>query len=324
MLLNVATKENNELEKNKSKFIWQNWLVFFVLIFLVILFSLLSDRFMSSENIANIGRQTAMTSIIAFGMTFVITTGGIDLSVGAILGLSGLAVAGMMYSGMNYILASAVALSIGASVGIINGFLVANVRIPAFLVTLGTMSILRGIALTITGTKSVIITDQAFISFWGAGDIAGIPTSIIWTLLALIVCGWLYHFTSFGNYVKSVGGNETAAKYSGINTRKIMFLVFVISGILSAVAGMIMAARLKNGRPEVGAGMEMDAIAAVVLGGTVMSGGKGNILNTLIGSLIIGIVLNGLIILGLQQNVQLFIKGVIIIAAVATSEKNKL
>jgi len=321
MFLNAAaTNEVADLEK--KKFNWRNWLVYFVLVAMVILFTILSKSFLTPDNVANIGRQTAMVSIMAFGMTFVITTGGIDLSVGSVLGLTGLAAAGMMYAGLGYIPATLVALGIGALVGLVNGFLIAKVKIPAFLVTLGTMSILRGLSLTITATKSVIITDETFVAFWGAGDFAGIPTSVIWTLLAFLICGWLYHFTTFGNYVKAVGGNVTAARYSGIKVEKIIFLVYIISGILSAVAGLIMAARLKNGRPEVGEGMEMDAIAAAVLGGTSMSGGRGNILNTLIGSLIIGIILNGLILLGFQTNVQKIFKGLIIIAAVAASEKN--
>ena len=310
-----------QIDTEKRSFNWRDWLVYFVLIFLVILFTVLRPIFISGGNLQNIGRQTAMVSIMAFGMTFVITAGHIDLSVGSILGLSGLATAGMMSAGTNIVVASIVGLLIGALTGLINGILVAKMNIPSFLATLGTMTIGRGLALTVTGTKSVMINKGQFLRLWGASDIAGIPTSILWTALAFIICGWLYHYTKIGNHVKAVGGNRNAALYSGVKVDKTVIIVFVICGILAAVAGLIMAARLKNGRPEVGEGMELDTIAAVVLGGTAMSGGRGNIPNTLIGSLIMGVIVNGLLLLGFQANIQKIFKGIIIIAAVALSEK---
>jgi ribose transport system permease protein len=183
------------------------------------------------------------------------------------------------------------------------------------------MQIARGLALTVTNTKAVIIINNIFPKVWGAGSFMGISTSILWTALFFGVCIWLYHFTYFGNYVKAVGGNETAATYTGIKVDKIKILVFVIAGFLSAVAGLLMAARLKSGRPEVGGGMELDAVAAVILGGTPLLGGRGKIVNTLVGSLIMGIIINGLIILGVQSNIQQIIKGAIIIAAVSLNNK---
>lgn len=308
------------VESNK-KFEWRNWFVYFVLVGLIIVFSILSDKFLQMGNFATIGRQTAMTSLIAFGATFVITTGNIDLSVGSIVGLVGVASAAALRAGWGIAAASLVGIATGTVIGLVNGLLTAKVKIPAFLVTLGTMGIARGLALTVTNTKAVIVMDETFTQLWGAGEIAGIPTSIIWTLIFFALSFILYHYTSFGNYVKAVGGNRTASLYSGIKVDRVTIAVFIIAGFLSAIAGLLMTARLKSGRPEVGSGMELDAVAAVILGGTALSGGRGKMLNTLIGSLIMGVMINGLIILGVQSNVQQIIKGIIIIAAVSLSEK---
>jgi len=308
-------------KKSDKKIDFQNWFVFFILAALVIIFSFLSDKFFQFENFASIGRQTAMTSLIAFGATFVITTGNIDLSVGSIVGLVGVTVAASLRAGFGVLGSSLIGLATGTLIGLVNGLLTAKVKIPAFLVTLGTMQIARGIALTVTNTRAVIIIDSTYTKIWGAGTIAGIPTSILWTIIFFGICFWLYHYTYFGNYVKAVGGNDTAATYSGINIDKIKILTFIIAGFLAAVAGLLMAARLKSGRPEVGSGMELDAVAAVILGGTALSGGRGKMFNTLVGSLIMGVIINGLIILGVQSNIQQIIKGTIIIAAVSLNKK---
>lgn len=311
------TAENAE----KRKFNWRNWFIFIVLIGLLIAFSLLHDSFFSLTNFQTIGRQTAMVSIIAFGATFVITAGQIDLSVGAILGLVGIVAATIMQAGGGPVLASTVGLLLGAGIGLANGLLVAIAKIPAFLVTLGTMSIARGLALTITNTKPLVIMDDSFIEFWGAGSIGGFPTSILWTAIIFFIALWLYRYHRFGNYVKAIGGNKTAALFSGIKVNKQTILVFVLAGLLAAVSALIMAARLKSGRPEVGSGYELEAITAVILGGTLLSGGKGKMPNTLVGSLIVGIIVNGLTILGVQSTIQQVIKGIIIISAVSLGEK---
>jgi len=306
--------------KTKS-FEWRDWFVFFILFALVIMFSLLNDKFFQWGNFAAIGRQTAMTSLIAFGATFVITAGQIDLSVGSVVGLVGVVVAMALRSGLGVVEASIIGLAVGTVVGLVNGILTAKAKIPAFLVTLGTMMMVRGLALTVTNTKSVIIVNKAFTKTWGSGLFFGIPTSIMWTALFFLLCIWLYHYTYFGNYIKAVGGNNIAAKYSGIKVDKTVIFSFIIAGFLAAVAGLLMAARLKSGRPEVGFGLELDAIAAVILGGTPIFGGRGRIVNTLVGALIMGIIINGLIILGVQSNIQQIIKGAIIIAAVSLNKK---
>ncbi len=319
---NILLKESNTEDSNMKKFQWREWFVFFVLIGLFIVFSCINPLFLSLRNLEAIGRQTAMVSIIAFGTTFVITAGHVDLSVGSIVGLVGVISAMCMRAGMDLVFALLIGVAAGAVIGLTNGILVAKAGIPAFLVTLGTMGIARGLALTVTNTKAVIITNSQFSQLWGAGSVLGIPTSILWTFLLFIISFWLYHYTTFGIYVKSIGGNKTASMYSGVKVDKITILVFVYAGILAGVAGLMMAARLKSGRPEVGSGMELDAIAAVILGGTAMSGGRGKMLNTLIGSLIMGILVNGLIIMGVQSNIQEIVKGVIVIAAVSLSERH--
>jgi ribose transport system permease protein len=305
-----------------GKFDWRDWFVYFALVMLIIAFSLLSDKFLSPSNFFTIGSQTAMTSLIAFGMTFVITSGNIDLSVGSIVGMVGITSALVMNLGFGKAVAMAAGLMMGTLIGLLNGVLTAKAKIPSFLVTLGTMSIFRGVALTVTNTKAVVIFDEAFPRVFSAGRMLGMPTAVWWTILFLILTFLLFNHTAFGNYVRSVGGNRTASVYTGIKVDHITILVFMISGFLAAFAGLIMAARLKSGRPEVGGGMEMDAIAAVILGGTALSGGRGKLLNSLVGSLIMGVIVNGLVILGVQSNIQQIIKGIIIITAVSMSKKN--
>jgi len=217
--------------------------------------------------------------------------------------------------------ASMIGILTGVTIGLVNGLITSKAKIPAFLVTLGMLEIARGISLTLTGTRTVVVYNKTFPEIWGAGNIFHIPVSLLWVILFLVICIILYNYTIFGNHVKATGGNPLAAKFSGINTDSIIIRVFVISGFLSGIAGLIMAARLGAGRPEVGSGMELDAIAAVILGGTDLYGGRGSVINTLIGAIIMGVIANGLIIMGLGASIQMIIKGTIIIAAVSLSKK---
>jgi ribose transport system permease protein len=308
--------------KNINKISWRNWFIYFVLALLIAVFSLFNDKFFSWENFGVIGRQTAMVSLIAFGMTFVITAAQIDLSVGSIVGLVGVISTMALGWGWGLVGASLAGMLTGTVVGCVNGIITTKLKIPSFLVTLGMLGIARGISLTVTGTRTVVVYDKAFPQLWGAGDIYGFPVSILWVLLFFAIAIVLYNYTVFGNYVKATGGNITAARFSGINTDGIIIKVLTLSGFLSSIAGLLMAARLAAGRPEVGSGMELDAIAAVILGGTSLFGGKGSIVATLIGSLIMGVISNGLVILGLESSIQMIVKGIIIIAAVSMSEKS--
>ena len=310
-------------KNNSSKsYSWRNRFIYFVLVLLIVVFSLLNKSFFSLETFGVIGRQTAMVSLIAFGLTFVITAAQIDLSVGSIVGLVGVISTMALGWGWGLLGASVAGMLAGTAIGCVNGIITAKLKIPSFLVTLGMLGIARGISLTITGTRTVVVYDKSFPMLWGAGDIYGFPVSILWVLLFFAVAIILYNYTVFGNYVKATGGNITAARYSGINTDGIIIKVLTLSGFLSSIAGLLMAARLAAGRPEVGSGMELDAIAAVILGGTSLFGGKGSIVNTLVGSLIMGVISHGLVILGLASSIQMIVKGIIIIAAVSMSEKS--
>ncbi len=305
----------------KSKFNWRNWFVYIMLVVLIIAFSLLSENFFTLDNFETILRQIAITAVIAFGMTFVITTANIDLSAGSVVGLTGIVVGFTLQAGLGIFLATVFALATGLAVGVLNGILVAKAKIPSFLVTLGMQGIVRGIAMTVTETKPVVVNNEEFVQLWGNGTIAGLPSSVFWMILLFVISIILLNHTSFGSAVKAVGGNKVAAQYSGIKTDKIIILVYVLVGVFSAVAGLMMTARLSNARPEIGAGVEMDAITAVILGGTSLYGGKGKIVNTIVGCLIIMIIGNGLVILGVSSQIQMIVKGAIIIMAVSLSEK---
>jgi ribose transport system permease protein len=308
---------------NSSKnYSWRNRFIYFVLVLLIVVFSLLNKSFFSLETFGVIGRQTAMVSLIAFGLTFVITAAQIDLSVGSIVGLVGVISTMALGWGWGLLGASVAGMLAGTAIGCVNGIITTKLKIPSFLVTLGMLGIARGISLTVTGTRTVVVYDKSFPMLWGAGAIYGFPVSILWVLLFFAIAIILYNYTVFGNYVKATGGNITAARYSGINTDGIIIKVLTLSGFLSSIAGLLMAARLAAGRPEVGSGMELDAIAAVILGGTSLFGGKGSIVNTLVGSLIMGVISHGLVILGLASSIQMIVKGIIIIAAVSMSEKS--
>ncbi|MFM0159382.1 monosaccharide ABC transporter membrane protein, CUT2 family [Burkholderia sp. GAS332] len=289
---------------------------------LLVVFSFASPWFLSIDNFLNIGRQTALVSIIAVGMTFVIIARQIDLSVGSTLALSGMSAAlAMAYVGDNWIIGAIAGIGTGALVGAINGVVTTRLNIPSFLVTLGTLSAARGLALMVTTTRPEIITNDSFIAIFGEGDIAGVPVPIIWTLLTVIAGILLLHYSVFGRQIYAAGGNPTAALYSGINTRRVTTLAFILTGMLAGLAALVLSARSHAARPDVVQGMELDVIASVTLGGCSLFGGRGFVLGTLLGSLIIGTLNNGLVLLGVSSSLQLVIKGAIIVAAVAFTRK---
>lgn len=295
--------------------------VYIVLIALVIIFGIINPRFFSLENFSVIGRQTAIIAVIAFGMTFVLTAGHIDLSVGSIVGVVVMVSTLALEQGAGTLLASLAGLSTGIAFGIFNGLVTTRLGIPSFLATLGTLGIARGVAMTVTNNMVVVVYDTKFTAFWGAGNLGKFPTVLLWVAGFFAVSYFLYHNTPFGNHVKSTGDNEVAARYSGINTKSIVMKVMLISSICAAFGGLMMVARINAGRPEVGADLNLDAITAVILGGTSLFGGRGSILRTLIGALIMGVITNALIIFGYAINIQMIVKGIIIIAAVSINEK---
>ena len=289
---------------------------------LLAVFSLTSPFFLSLNNFMNIGRQTALVTIIAVGMTFVIIARQIDLSVGSVLALSGMAAALVMSHGWNVWWIGALAgLATGATVGAVNGLLTTRLAIPSFLVTLGTLSAARGLALLVTDTKPVIITNERFYAVFGEGSLLGTPAPIAWTLLAAAIGILLLHFSVYGRQVYAAGGNPVAALYSGIRIRQVTTLAFVLTGTLAGLAALILAARSHAARPDVVQGMELDVIASVILGGCSLFGGRGFILGTILGSLIIGTLNNGLVLLSVSSSLQLVIKGAIIVAAVAFTKR---
>ncbi|UGY13412.1 ABC transporter permease [Bradyrhizobium septentrionale] len=298
------------------------YMLYIAFVILLVVFSLSSPWFLSVENFLNIGRQTTLVSIIAVGMTFIIIARQIDLSVASTLALSGMAAAlAMSQINNSWIVGAAAGLGTGALVGLLNGILTTQLQIPSFLVTLGTLSMARGLAMMVTNTKPVIITNETYFTIFGEGSFLGIPVPIAWTLAAMIVGILLLHYNVFGRRIYAVGGNPTAALYSGINTKWVTTAAFVLTGTLAGLAALVLSARSHAARPDVVQGMELDVIAAVILGGCSLFGGRGYILGTLFGSLIIGTLNNGLVLLGVSSPMQLVIKGAIIVAAVAFTKR---
>jgi ribose/xylose/arabinose/galactoside ABC-type transport system permease subunit len=298
------------------------WMLYLAFVVLCVVFSFASPWFLSIDNFLNIGRQTTLVSIAAVGMTFVIIAGQIDLSVASTLALSGMAASLAMAHLANFWFVGALAgLGTGALVGLINGTLTTRLAIPSFLVTLGTLSAARGLAMMVTDTKPVIITNERYFRIFGEGNLFGLPAPIAWTLAATIGGVLLLHYNIFGRRIYAAGGNPIAALYSGIQIKRVTTWAFVLTGALAGLAALILSARSHAARPDVVQGMELDVIASVILGGCSLFGGRGFILGTLLGSLIIGTLNNGLVLLGVSSPMQLIIKGAIIVAAVAFTKR---
>lgn len=298
------------------------------LILFSIIISILSPRFLTKSNLLNVFRQTSINAIIAAGMTFVILTAGIDLSVGSILGFSGAIAAKMLASGVNIFLALIVALIIGALAGMLNGIIITKGKVQPFIATLSIMIFLRGTTLVFTNGRPIAVpSDPEIVSpifrWIGAGEIFGILVPIIIMAIVFIVCYYILNHTQFGRHIYAVGGNEEASLLSGVNTDRVKILAYTISGILAAVAGIIVTSRLSSGQPTAGEGYELDAIAAVVLGGTSLVGGQGTVIGTIIGALIIGILNNALNLMNVQSYYQSIAKAIVILVAVLLDRKSK-
>ena len=295
------------------------------LVLLISIVSILNPAFLSTKNILNILRQTSVNAVIAAGMTFVILTGGIDLSVGSILAISGAVCASLMVSGQNMIIAVLIAIVIGGAVGFFNGFVIAKGKLQPFIATLATMTVLRGLTLVFTDGKPITLgSGELAVAFGqiGGGTMLDIPTPVIIMIAVFLVCGYILNNTKMGRYTYALGSNEEATKLSGLNTDKIKIWVYTISGILASIAGIIITSRLYSAQPTAGTGYELDAIAAVVLGGTKLAGGKGKISGTIIGALIIGVLSNALNILDVSSYYQMMVKGAVILIAVLLDRKS--
>lgn len=293
------------------------------LIVLVILLSILSPRFLSVSNLTNVLRQTSINAIIASGLTFVILTGGIDLSVGSIFAFASAITAGMLVNKVPAGLAIIMGLIIGAIAGAINGLFITRGNIPPFIATLATMTIFRGATLVYTNGEPITGLGEGI--YWIGNKYVGIfPIPVIITIVVFLISYYVLAQLKMGRYVFAIGGNEEASRLSGINTRTIKTSVYAISGMLAALSGIIITSRLNSAQPTAGSGAELDAIAAVVLGGTSLSGGQGGISGTIVGALIIGVLNNGLNLLNVSPFYQQIVKGVVIMIAILldSSEKN--
>jgi ribose transport system permease protein len=284
-------------------------------ILIIVAMSILSPVFMTVTNVLNIIRQSSIYGIMAIGMTFVILTGGIDLSVGSMLAISGALAAGSVKAGLGLFLPIVIALAVGLGCGLLNGVFVTLGRITPFVVTLGMMSIARGLTLIYTKGYPISGFHDAF-RFIGGGDIASIPFPIILFMITTVLAWAILTQTRLGRYTYAIGGNEETVKLSGINAGLYKTVVYMISGVTSAISALILTSRLNSAEPVAGQGYELDVIAAVVIGGTSLMGGRGSVWGTLIGALLIGAINNGMNLLGISPYFQLVVKGVIIIGAV--------
>jgi len=287
------------------------------LVVIVVALSFLNPYFLTVQNISNIFLQISINGLLAIGMTFVMLAGGIDLSVGSVLAAAGIVAAGLVSGddGHGPIVGILAGLGMGALLGAVNGGLVAYLRVPAFVATLGMLSTARGITEVYSGGMPIPDLADGFIDM-GQGRFLGITIPVWIYLLCVVISVIVTRTTRFGRYVYAVGGNARSAVTSGINTKLIVFATFVISGVLAGLAGMILTARTTSGLPQAGIGYELDAIAAVVIGGTSLSGGVGTMIGSLFGALIIGVINNGLDLMGISSFYQHIIKGVIIVGAV--------
>lgn len=309
---------------NKKKLISQINIYRSVLILLVICVfaTILSPSFLSVTNLFNVFKQITVAGIVGCGMTFVILTGGIDLSVGSILGLSGVLASGILESTGNTGFAILVALVVGIGCGAVNGFFVALCEIPPFISTLGMMTLLRGCILVYTKGSPIPIKEDSY-KFLGKGSIAGIPVPVIILIALFLLAHYILTQTSFGRSVYALGGNREAARLSGIYTRFTEWMTYTINGFLCGVAGIILTARLGSAQSTSGTGIEMDAIAAVILGGTSLSGGVGFVLPTIVGAMIMGIIDNILTLMNVNPHATNIVKGAVILIAVLVDKKVK-
>lgn len=308
--------------KTQLSFIMKQYGIFIGFLAIIVALSISSDAFLTATNISNIIRQTSIHGIMAVGMTFVILTSGIDLSVGSMLALAGVLCADLEHQGVPLVLIILATLLLGAVLGFLNGFVITKGRVTPFVVTLGMMSIARGLALIYSKGYPISGFGKPF-RYMGSGYFlemgeyfAGIPVPIIIFVLTLIIAAVILRQTRLGRYTYAIGGNEETVKLSGINADWYKTIAYTISGVTSALAALVLTARLNAGEPIAGTGYELDVIASVVIGGTSLMGGRGGVWGTLIGALLIGTLNNGMNLLGISSYWQAVVKGLIIVGAV--------
>jgi ribose transport system permease protein len=298
----------------------KRFLPFISLIALCVLIAALEPRFLSAGNLASVARQTAVITIMAMGMTMVMVSGGIDLSVGSIMALAGVVGALAMVAGVPVIGGIAIAMLAGASLGLINGAAVASLGIPAFIVTLGAMGIYRGSVLLLTGGNAVVGLPQSF-GYLAEGNLFGLlPIPLLMVIIVAVLIHFLLAQTQLGRYCYAIGSNVEAARYAGVRVARNQIVYYSILGGLTGLAGAIESARLVTGQPTAGEGYELRVIAAVVIGGGSLSGGQGSVMGTIIGALIMGVLANGANLLGISSFTQQIVIGAVIVMAVTFDE----
>ena len=296
-----------------------------VLVLLCVIVSIATSKFLKPNNLISVLRQISINAYIALGMTLIIILGHIDLSVGAIVAMSGTLTVGFIVTqGLPIPVAILLGILLGMAAGLISGMIVTYFRVPAFIITMAMMNVCSGVAYVYSGGQATRINND-FFSAIGTGYLFNtIPLPVVYMIILIIVISFLLGKTKFGTYIYAIGGNREAARLSGVPIKKVEIAVFTISGVLSAFAGLVLCSRMYSGQPSVGNGYELDAIAACVLGGTSMSGGKGRISGTIFGAMVIGIISNGLNLIGVSSYWQLIVKGLIIACAVLLdSQKGK-
>ncbi|MDD6331629.1 MAG: ABC transporter permease [Clostridium sp.] len=321
------TKKKNVLLNNPVVNVFRSNIgIVMVLIIMCVIISFATDKFLTATNIISVLRQISINTYIALGMTLVIILGHIDLSVGAIVAMSGTLTVGFIVNqGLPIWLAIILGILLGAVTGFLSGFIVSKFKVPAFIITMAMMNIANGIAYVYSGGQSTRITNEFFINIGTGYLFKVIPLPVVYMVVLIAVFAFLLNKTKFGTYVYAIGGNREAARLSGVPIKKVEIIVFTLSGLLSAFAGLVLCSRMYSGQPSVGSGYELDAIAACVLGGTSMAGGKGRISGTVFGAIVIGIISNGLNLIGVSSYWQLIIKGLIIACAVLLDvQKGKL
>lgn len=303
------------VKKGITTYFKENLAILVAFIILCVGLSIATPAFFTKDNILNVLRQVATNSNLAIGLTMAIIIGGIDLSVGAILAFSGLLCASFISDGMNLGLAVLLAFTLGALFGLLNGLIIAYTNMPPFVVTLATQNIARGIVNVYANGQPISARNPVF-NFLGVGYFLGIPLPVIYSFVLLAVMILILGRSKFGRQLYTVGGNEEAARFSGINIKKVKIIVYTLCGALASFSGIILAARMYSGQPTAGDGFELDAIAASVLGGVSFSGGVGKLGGTIIGVLVLGVLTNGLNLLNINSFWQYIIKGIIILLAV--------
>lgn len=308
-------KDNKGKNKRKTQGM-SKFAIWIALVVLMLFFSVASSGFLTPTNLFNVLRQVAVNGIAAVGMTMIIITGGIDISTGSIMGVASVGCASLMTMGVSPIVAMVIVLVAGLLIGICNGFFVYEIELPPMIATLAVSTILRGTTYIISGGLPVYGLPKSF-NIIGQGYFGPVPVPVILMIICFVIGWFILEKTAFGRYIYGVGSNSEASRLSGVNVRKVIYAVYGMCGLFSALAGMVLLSRVNSGQPKAGENYEMDIITAVVLGGVSTSGGEGRIVNVIVGLLLIGVLLNGMVLMNIPDYYQRVVKGVVLLLAIS-------